>query len=79
MSFLVSVVEEMYDVSDDDLQKLENFVVLMYDRSSTATGVDEARMDLFARKQRSRVGSYGARLLSPAQKPAVLQTRVGIK
>ena len=32
---------------------LENFVVLMYDRSSTADGVDEARLDLFARKQRS--------------------------
>lgn len=25
----------------------------MYDRSSAATGVDEARLDLFARKQRS--------------------------
>ena len=41
------------EVSDNDLQKLENFVVLMYDRSSAATGVDEARLDLFARKQRS--------------------------
>ena len=38
---------------DDDLQKLEKFVVHMYDRSSAATGVDEARLDLFARKQRS--------------------------
>ena len=56
-----------------------SFVVLMYDRSSTATGVDEARLDLFARQQRSRVGSYGARVLYPAQKPAVLQTRVVIK
>eukprot|EP00745_Piridium_sociabile_P026549 TRINITY_DN4240_c0_g1_i3.p1 TRINITY_DN4240_c0_g1~~TRINITY_DN4240_c0_g1_i3.p1 ORF type:complete len:1496 (-),score=398.92 TRINITY_DN4240_c0_g1_i3:837-5324(-) len=41
------------EVSDDDLQKLEHFVVLLYDRSSAATGVDEARLDLFARKQRS--------------------------
>ena len=41
------------EVSDDDLQTLENFVVLMYDRSSAATGVDETRLDLFARKQRS--------------------------
>ena len=41
------------EVSDDDLQKLENFLVLMYDRSSAAAGVDEARLDLFARKQRS--------------------------
>lgn len=39
-------------VSDLDLQHLERFVVLMYDRSSAATGVDEARLDLFARKQR---------------------------
>lgn len=41
------------EVSEDDLQKLENFVVVMYDRSSAATGVDEARLNLFARKQRS--------------------------
>ena len=40
-------------VSDDDLQKLENFVVLMYDRSSAASCVNEARLDLFARKQRT--------------------------
>ncbi|KAJ8353186.1 hypothetical protein SKAU_G00207530 [Synaphobranchus kaupii] len=31
---------------------LENFVVMMYDRSSTADGVDNARLDMFARKQR---------------------------
>ena len=41
------------EVSDNDLQKLERFVVLMYDRSSGSSGVDEARLDLFARKQRS--------------------------
>jgi len=41
------------EVSDDDLQKLEKFVVLMYDKSSAETGVDDARLDLFARKQRS--------------------------
>ena len=28
-------------------------MVLMYDRSSTAVSVDEARLDMFARKQRS--------------------------
>lgn len=39
-------------IRDLDLQRLERFVVLMYDRSSAATGVDEARLDLFARKQR---------------------------
>jgi len=43
------------DVSDDNLQKLENFVVLMYDRSSAASCVNEARLDHFAlaRKQRT--------------------------
>ncbi|KAK3864916.1 hypothetical protein Pcinc_029430 [Petrolisthes cinctipes] len=40
-------------VSDTDMQQLEKFVILMYDRSSAATSVDEARLDLFARKQRS--------------------------
>ena len=40
-------------IRDPDLQRLERFVVLMYDRSSAATGVDEARLDLFARKTRS--------------------------
>ena len=40
-------------VSDADLQKLETFVVLMYDRSSALSGVDEARLDLFVCKQRA--------------------------
>ena len=40
-------------IRDLDMEKLERFVVLMYDRSSAATGVDEARLDLFARKQRA--------------------------
>ena len=36
------------EISDDDLQKLENFVVLMYDRSNAASCVNEARLDHFA-------------------------------
>ena len=39
-------------VDDEDLEILEKFVVMMYDRSSTAEGVDEARLDMFAWKQR---------------------------
>ena len=39
-------------VDDNDLKALEKFVVLMYDRSSEVTTVNEARLDLFARKQR---------------------------
>ena len=35
-----------------DLKTLYRFVVLMYDRSSASTGVDEARLHMFARKQR---------------------------
>ena len=39
-------------VEDNDLKALEKFVVPMYDRSSEVTTVNEARLDLFARKQR---------------------------
>ncbi|KAJ8367592.1 hypothetical protein AAFF_G00314420 [Aldrovandia affinis] len=39
-------------VDDEDLKTLEKFVVMMYDRSSTAEGVDDARLDMFSRKQR---------------------------
>ena len=38
-------------VDDDDLETLEKFVVMMYDRSSTAEGVDDARLGMFAWKQ----------------------------
>ena len=38
-------------VEDGDLEILEKFVILMYDRSSTAANVDEARLDMFTRKQ----------------------------
>ena len=41
------------EVSDRDMSILEKFVVAMYDRSSTFTTVNDARLDLFARKQRS--------------------------
>ena len=40
-------------VNDHDMRVIEKFVVAMYDRSSTATTVNDARLDLFARKQRS--------------------------
>lgn len=35
------------------MQVLERFVVLMYDRSSASMTVNEARLDLFAKKQMS--------------------------
>lgn len=40
-------------MSDCDICILEKFVVAMYDRSSTTTTVNDARLDLFTRKQRS--------------------------
>ena len=40
------------EITDTDLKTLERFVVLMYDRSSAATRMDEARLHMFARKQR---------------------------
>lgn len=39
-------------VGDNELDVLEKFVVMMYDRSSTVTSVDDARLEMFARKQR---------------------------
>ena len=39
-------------VEDSFLQDLEKFVVIMYDRPSDVTTVNEARLDLYARKQR---------------------------
>ena len=43
------------EVTYTDLKTLERFVFLMYDRSSAVTGVDEARLHVFARKQRPYV------------------------
>ena len=40
-------------VTDEGLKVLEKFVITMYDRSSTTTCVNDARLDLLARKQRS--------------------------
>ena len=40
-------------ITEPEMDKLRQFVVIMYDRSSTTCKVDEARLDLFARKQRA--------------------------
>ena len=40
-------------IEDEDIKIIEKFVVTMYDRSSTSETVDEARLELFARKQNS--------------------------
>ncbi|KAG0722278.1 hypothetical protein GWK47_006094 [Chionoecetes opilio] len=73
-------------IRDLDLQRLERFVVLMYDRSSAATGVDEARLDLFAPKQRAynsipptqaalREHAKRAAYQAGARQPSPIQTR----
>lgn len=38
--------------TDDDLRHLERFVILIYYRLNSVTGVDEACFDLVARKQK---------------------------
>ena len=40
-------------VEKEDIKILEKFVVVMYDRSSSTENVDDARLELFAKKQRS--------------------------
>ena len=40
-------------LDDEALEAFEKFVVIMYDRSSSATEVNEARLELYAHKQRS--------------------------
>jgi hypothetical protein len=39
-------------ITDDELSIIEEFVVIMYDQASETNYFDEARLDLFARKQR---------------------------
>ena len=40
-------------ISEDDIQILEQFVVILYDRSSAVKKVNEARLDLFAHRQKA--------------------------
>ena len=39
-------------IEADDLEKVEEFTVLMYDKSSETKSVNESRLELFARMQR---------------------------
>ena len=40
-------------ITSDDQEVIEQFVITMYDRSSSLTDIDAVRLDMFARKQRS--------------------------
>lgn len=54
VSYIFDKLSKYPPVSDDaDLRILEKFVIALYNKNSTADGVDEARLDLFARKHRS--------------------------
>lgn len=44
-------------VEDGDLEILEKFVILMYDRSGIAATMDEARFDMFCQKAKSLRGN----------------------
>ena len=57
-------------VTDADLKTLERFVFIMHDRSSEATGVDEARLHMLARKQRSFHSTNPAALRKHAKRGA---------
>lgn len=43
--------QDLSVVNTEDQETLEKFVVMVYDRFSTVQGVDDARLDIFARKQ----------------------------
>lgn len=64
--FIFKLSHNPLKVDGSDLQILETFVILMYDRSSAAGTVDEARLDMFARKQ----GAYKA---IPSTRDSLLQ------
>ena len=50
----LSKLKQIPPVLDEKaFEALQKFVVIIYDKTSTATGVNEARLELFARKQRS--------------------------
>ena len=40
-------------LTDDDFAKVERYVILLYDRASPCTDVNECRRFLFTKKQRS--------------------------
>ena len=41
------------NISDEDVLNIEKFVVLMYDRTSQVTSINNARLELFAAKNRT--------------------------
>ena len=40
-------------ISDEELQSMERFVVLLYDRTSNCDTVNECRRELFTKKRRT--------------------------
>ena len=54
-------------IEDEDIKIIEKFVVTMYDRSSTSETVDEARLELFARIDPTRIFCQHMQLLLSIQ------------
>ena len=51
-------------VNDIEMDILEKFVVIMYDRSSTATGVNNARLDMIVCLEAETIASHSANSIS---------------
>ena len=46
---LVTFMSMPEDVDDNSMAMIERFVVLLYDRTSSVTGVNHARQELFSK------------------------------
>ena len=67
------------EITDDDFQNLERYVILLYDRSSTLENVNECRKELFTKKGRSIDNLPPTRdALFQHSKRALLQARYAI-
>ena len=49
---LLKMIQNLTNISDKDVLNIENFVV-MYDRASQVTSINNARLELFAAKNRT--------------------------
>ena len=59
-------------IKEEDTSTLEKFVIHLYDRSSSTESVDEARLELFSRRQRSyeAIPPYRAALIQHIRRAA---------
>ena len=50
---LLKMMQNPTNISDEDVLNIEKFVILMYDRMSQVTSINNARLELFAAKNRT--------------------------